>query len=56
MYWKVPLYDAFSETAMGKKIYAQSNSDSEYVKNVYKWVIFIFFFHICNICIQTVMS
>lgn len=27
-----------AETAMGKKIYAQSNSDSEYVKSVYKWV------------------
>lgn len=25
-----------AETAMGKKIYAQSNSDSEYVKSVYK--------------------
>ena len=24
------------ETAMGKKIYAQSNSESEYVKCVYK--------------------
>lgn len=30
----------FSETAMGKKIYAQSNSDSEYVKSVYRWVFF----------------
>ncbi|XP_040003343.1 cytochrome P450 4V2 [Xiphias gladius] len=28
--------DIICETAMGKKIYAQSNSDSEYVKNVYK--------------------
>uniref|UniRef100_A0A3Q3LWB7 Cytochrome P-450AROM n=1 Tax=Mastacembelus armatus TaxID=205130 RepID=A0A3Q3LWB7_9TELE len=28
--------DIISETAMGKKIYAQSNSDSEYVKSVYK--------------------
>ena len=28
---------------MGKKIYAQSNSNSEYVESVYKWVIFIFF-------------
>ncbi len=25
-----------TETAMGKKIYAQSNSDSEYVQSVYK--------------------
>ena len=25
-----------SETAMGKKIYAQSNYDSEYVRSVYK--------------------
>nr|XP_046274375.1 cytochrome P450 4V2 [Scatophagus argus] len=28
--------DIICETAMGKKIYAQSNSDSEYVKSVYK--------------------
>lgn len=27
-----------AETAMGKNIHAQSNSDSEYVKSVYKWV------------------
>lgn len=25
-----------TETAMGKKIYAQSNADSEYVQSVYK--------------------
>jgi len=25
----------FSETAMGRRIYAQSNSESEYVKAVY---------------------
>ncbi len=25
-----------SETAMGKKIYAQSNHDSEYVRSVYR--------------------
>lgn len=38
IYWefKYPLNNVFSETAMGKKIYAQSNSDSEYVKSVYK--------------------
>ncbi|XP_029950371.1 cytochrome P450 4V8 [Salarias fasciatus] len=28
--------DIICETAMGKKVYAQSNSDSEYVKSVYK--------------------
>ncbi|KAM9770202.1 cytochrome P450 4V8 [Menidia menidia] len=28
--------DIICETAMGKKIYAQSNSDSEYVKSVYR--------------------
>ncbi|KAG9347000.1 hypothetical protein JZ751_005927 [Albula glossodonta] len=28
--------DIICETAMGKKIYAQSNSDSEYVRSVYK--------------------
>ncbi|KAL0973928.1 hypothetical protein UPYG_G00213080 [Umbra pygmaea] len=28
--------DIISETAMGKNIYAQSNSDSEYVRSVYK--------------------
>ena len=28
-----------AETAMGKKIYAQNNSDSEYVKSVYRWVV-----------------
>lgn len=25
-----------SETAMGKKVYAQSNHDSEYVRSVYR--------------------
>jgi len=29
-----------SETAMGKKIYAQSNYDSEYVRSVYRYVFF----------------
>lgn len=28
---------------MGKKIYAQSNSDSEYVKSVYKWVLLSYY-------------
>lgn len=31
-----------SETAMGKKIYAQSNHDSEYVRSVYRQVLFTF--------------
>lgn len=35
--------DVFSETAMGKKVYAQSNSESEYVTSVYKYVIFFLF-------------
>lgn len=33
------LQKTVSETAMGKKIYAQSNYDSEYVRCVYKWVL-----------------
>jgi len=31
-----------SETAMGKKIYAQSNYDSEYVRSVYRYVFFFY--------------
>lgn len=40
--WIYILNNTFSETAMGKKIYAQSNSESEYVKSVYKWVLIVF--------------
>lgn len=39
--WKTPTGFLFwTETAMGKRIYAQSNADSEYVRCVYKWVLF----------------